>query len=381
MNRVLWRAARLGLAFVAPLAAFAGDLNPPTGPIVATMKPLSEIEPRIPINATNTPGGTDCVFEISSPGSYYLTGLLLVAPGKYGIKISNDDITIDLNGYRIGGIAGTSAGIQISGANRRNINIRNGIIEHCQGSGINFRSNNSPGRARGCRVEDVTVSDCSGTGLELGDHSTAVRVIAVGNAYDGIFAPTGCVLHECVASDNGGSGFGVFSGNTISNCCANWNGQTGIDATSANRIFGCTACGNGDIGIRAGGNCLVKDCTLSGNENAGIKVLDHNQIIDNTLYLNGWLNGGDGAAISVVNSHNRLEGNHCTYSDNGIKVTSEYNVIVRNTCSYNSLNWSIIENNIYGPIINRTNISTPAVSGNSAPSALGTTDLNANFSN
>ncbi len=34
----------------------AGDLNPPSGPVTPTMKTLTEVEPRIAINATNTPG-------------------------------------------------------------------------------------------------------------------------------------------------------------------------------------------------------------------------------------------------------------------------------------------------------------------------------------
>src|SRR5215470_13013662 len=92
--------------------ALAGDLNPPAGAIGPTMKPLSEVEPRIAINATNTPGDADSMYRISNPGSYYLTGLLLIAPGKMGIEIANDDVTVDLNGYRMGGISGTQAGIR-----------------------------------------------------------------------------------------------------------------------------------------------------------------------------------------------------------------------------------------------------------------------------
>ncbi|MCH8150310.1 MAG: hypothetical protein IH987_20420, partial [Planctomycetes bacterium] len=34
----------------------AGNLNPPSGPVTPTMKTLTEVEPRIAINATNTPG-------------------------------------------------------------------------------------------------------------------------------------------------------------------------------------------------------------------------------------------------------------------------------------------------------------------------------------
>jgi hypothetical protein len=52
----------------------AGPLTPPAGPVTSTYKPLSDVEPRIAINAVNTPGDSSSVFLITQPGSYYLTG-------------------------------------------------------------------------------------------------------------------------------------------------------------------------------------------------------------------------------------------------------------------------------------------------------------------
>src|SRR4051812_18571328 len=48
----------------------AGPLSPPVGPVVATMKTLSEVEPRIALSSTNTPGDGDSLFRITGPGSY-----------------------------------------------------------------------------------------------------------------------------------------------------------------------------------------------------------------------------------------------------------------------------------------------------------------------
>ena len=47
----------------------AGDLNPPAGPVTPTMKTLTEVEPRIAINAANTPGDVSSTFKMIEPGS------------------------------------------------------------------------------------------------------------------------------------------------------------------------------------------------------------------------------------------------------------------------------------------------------------------------
>jgi len=55
------------------------------------------------------------------------------------------------------------------------------------------------------------------------------------------------------------------------------------------------------------------------------------------------------------------------------------NVIIRNSCAGNSINWVIAANNVCGPILNRTAPASAAISGDAAPSSLGSTDANANY--
>ena len=76
----------------------------------------------------------------------------------------------------------------------------------------------------------------------------------------------------------------------------------------------------------------------------------------------------------------RIEANNCVRADRGIDIPGAGNIIIKNTCSGNTLNWSIAANNIFGPIIDRTAPGTAAVSGNAAANTLGSTDANANFS-
>jgi len=98
----------------------------------------------------------------------------------------------------------------------------------------------------------------------------------------------------------------------------------------------------------------------------------------NTCSSNG--NGGDGAGIHATGADNRIDGNNCTGADRGIDVDGAGNIIIRNTCSGNTTNWTIVANNVVGPILDRRSPSSAAISGNTAPSSLGTTDPNANFS-
>ncbi len=118
--------------FALAAAIIAGPLDPPAGPVTSTYKTLTEVEPRIAINATNTPGDADSVYRIIQPGSYYLTANVTGAPAKKCIEIAVDDVTIDLNGMTITGDATSTGGIYAEGV-RNNLIVRNGSIRNIGG--------------------------------------------------------------------------------------------------------------------------------------------------------------------------------------------------------------------------------------------------------
>ena len=178
--------------------AVAGPLDPPSGPISSTYKTLTEVEPRIAVNSTNTPGSRDCKFRISQPGSYYLTSDVGAAFLGGGIEIAADGVTLDLMGYTVRGAADSTHGIYTD-VSRRGITIRNGVVTGWDQDGIFIKGLQA-------RVEGVTAT------LNLGD---------------GINLESTAVVRGCVAANNGGNGIVTFDHVLVESCLARDNGSYG----------------------------------------------------------------------------------------------------------------------------------------------------------
>ncbi|MGH7133593.1 MAG: right-handed parallel beta-helix repeat-containing protein [Phycisphaerales bacterium] len=314
----------------------AGPLNPPAGSVSPSYKTLSEIEPRIAVNAANTPPGVDSLFKITQPGSYYLTGNIVGVAAKHGIDISVSGVTLDLNGFDVVGVPGSLDGVFGSNAPTVNITVRNGSVRNWGGNGVNV--------------------------FNAGSNTIVEGITAYQNGGVGVFGGFGGIVTRCTAYANGGNG---------------------IHAGSATTVIGCSAFTNTGSGIAVGAGSTVMQCATRFNTVDGIVAFRGCLIKDNTCASNG-VNAGNGAGIHVTDVDNRIEGNNCTQADRGIDVDVGGNIIIGNTCSGNTTDWDIAANNIYGPIIDRripgTVVSTPAVTGFNAASTLGSTDPSANYS-
>jgi hypothetical protein len=295
-----------------------GDLSPPAGPVAATMKPLDQVEPRMPISSLPATLGTS--------GSYYLTRNLTGAAGQNGITISADNVTVDLEGFALIGVSGSLDGILVSGPHV-NIAVRNGTVRNWGGAGVNANS------AQNAEFEKLRASNNTGDGLKVGSSAVAADCAAISNGGSGMVAGDGGRITGCVVSTNTGQGFLTGAGSTLESCAANANTGTGISAANGCVIRGCPVYGNGAGGIAlnnsgvplAPNGGLVEGCDVYGNAGNGIVagsrcLVRNNEVAGSTL-----------AGINVTGSACRIEGNHCTGGQRGLHIAGTDNLIVRNS--------------------------------------------------
>lgn len=412
-------AALLAGVVGAALVAAAGPLDPPAGPVAPTHKTLSEVEPRIAINAANTPGDADSVFRITQPGSYYLVGNVAGVPGRSGIEIASGNVTVDLVGFTVAGVVGSLDGIVTDGA-RDLVVVRNGIVAGWGADGIDLTQ---AGVSVGSIVEDVIVSSSAGDGIRVGDSGLVRRCVSRQNGAAGIFAGAGAAVVESSALNSSGDGIVVGANGLVTLSIAYNSTGDGIVAGEGANVRRCTVgfC-DGDgiflarggsaeecvveiidgVGIRTPGpamvaGCTVRECLLDGIVGGsgstvtaclvwgcigdGIVFANDCTVSYNSSIANGAL-AGNTAGILATGLDNRIEFNTCARNGLGIECTTSGNFVAANICGDNDTDWSLAANNRFGAIFNITTLEPPAVTGagSAASGIAGASDAFANFS-
>jgi hypothetical protein len=209
-------------------------------------------------------------FTIKTPGSYYLTRDLY-ADGD-GIVVKADDVTIDLNGYRLirGGVPGAPTGISMDC--RSNVEIRNGVIE---------------GFGYGVHESSYTVPSYPGRNHRV------INVRVMNSVYEGIYLTgSGHLVKDCIAARSGWNyGIYVGAGSTVEGNIVYGNGQDGVVADPGSIVRNNVAYGNGGqsggSGIVAKEGCVVIDNAVYQNFYYGIDIWWGNVLIDrNAAYDN-----------------------------------------------------------------------------------------------
>ena len=252
---------------LAASSALAGDLTPPPGPIMPTMKTLTQVEPRIDVNSL--PGDATAMHVITEPGSYMLTADIVGETGKHGVLIDADSVTLDLNGYTIRGMAGSLSGVKVD--------VAPGLLPHVEGHWIAIRDGTILGAGgwgidatdvSHVDVRDLMVLECGG-GVIMGDGAFAARVMVEACAGDGIRVKKFAMLTQCTSMDN--TGYGVF-------------------ALMDLRIESCSIGASGQDGVRAGRNAVITDCTVGEAAGNGIQLRPGSRV-ESCSILNSALNG------------------------------------------------------------------------------------------
>jgi parallel beta-helix repeat protein len=333
------------MIFAGVIWVYAGNLNPPAGPVAPTMKPLDQVEPRTPVQSL--PGSGSAVYVISQPGAYYLTGNITGVAGKYGIFVNADNVSLDLNGFAVIGVPSSADGIVDPGNSspRQNVAVCNGAIQSWGGNGVNlaWTSNAAVTGLRlsgngvaGVRVGDGgTVRNCAcasnNSGIVTGQNAQVSDCIARYHTQGGISAATECSVSHCLTDFNGGDGIHTGADCTVQSSSSLQNTGSGIQAGNNSSVLDSRAVGNGNNGIGVGSGSLVRGCVGSSSSFHGIFISGGSSVEDCTAQFNGsvgvYISGGCTISRCTATSNNTGIGTqdnsgtgctiaHCTASSN-----------------------------------------------------------------
>lgn len=380
MNRTAITCTTIATFALVAAAIALGPLNPPSGAVSSTNKTLSEIEPRIAVNATNTPGDSDStpsLFKLSTPGSYYLTGNITGVSGKHCIELSSG-VTLDLNGFSLIGVPGALSGVYINASRAA---VRNGSI-------TGFNIGVDAYEAAGARFQDLTVTSTTnqcfkaslgavlencfaqdGTiGFDVFESAMLINCSSRGASQYGFEVEDGCTLRNCTAV-SAEIGFFVHGPCVLTGCTSEHNTLDGFRVEESSVLTDCTALDNVVVGFYTIARCRLTRCTARSNQ-YGIFASESNAIIECTSSANsayGIYIDGNANSVERSNFHentgsglylptgqgNSIDSNVFTYNGSyGVNVTSTDNLLVRNRARSNTLgNYQIGAGNDFGVLL------------------------------
>ena len=279
-------------ALALPALAFAqGSLTPPGAP-AETMKTLTQIEPRTPVErgAPGVSAEDNGGFTIFRPGSYYLTASFSVGSGN-GITIASTSPAAEGSGV-------------LFDRERSNVAVLNGHIRSTTTYGTEFIGSGFLNGVYGaytnesCRVSTVSVHGVGAQGIYLAGVGSIVSdcgVTLCGGIGISATKATDCsawtcgsngivamVASNCVGGSVGASGSGIAARVAI-NCSGYATAGTGISAlATATNCRGSSSSGAG-LATETASNCVgasvegiglsattAENCTGSSDTNTGL---------------------------------------------------------------------------------------------------------------
>jgi hypothetical protein len=239
--------------------------------------------------AGDTPGFP---VQITSHGSYVLTGSLQVPAATDGVEVTAENVTIDLNGFSIEGPV-TCTGTPVTGCSASS-----------GAQGVDASSQ------RGTTVTAGSISGFGASGVHLGDHATASQLRVSENASSGLSVGGHSRVEDIRSERNANYGVDTGVQSTVENAVAFGNGYRGIATDDGSTIVDSSSSQNADIGIFAGSHNTVRGVSSTSNQDDGIMLYNGNSVLvdstagDNTGFGVNCLYGGDSALSNVVLNYN-----------------------------------------------------------------------------
>jgi len=317
-------AAAAGLIGLLASVSGAGPLSPPPGPIAPTPRPLAELEPRVALGPTTTPGDAAAVYVIAQPGSYYLAGAVDAPAGQAGVRIEARGVRLDLNGFAIRGQPGATDGVAIvepvDGTAGGSVAIVRGVIEGFAGAGV-------AGAGATLRLEGHEVRDIGGDGLAAGPRSQIDRCRVEAAQNRGIVAGAHALVTRCSVSDAEQTAYDLGA-DTLAQACVAVGQRVGFRLAAGARAEGCWATNSIIAGFEAGDRSAVIGCAAS----LGF------------------------AGIRATGSGARLESNQVVNNGVGIEALAPGNLIIRNVAHVNGTPINAVAGNTVGPIVDESTV-------------------------
>ncbi len=240
-----------------------GSLTPP-GPPAPSMNSLSQLAPRIPLESVAQPGGG---YSITTPGSYFASGMLMPGAGGVVIMVSASDVVIDLNGFGVTTSKGPTTAVYANlSTPGTNLKIMNGSI-----SGPSVTVVGGNGDLGNLEISDLRVASTDGVGRILGDSVAATNPSALRVSFSGLnqglVFQNGGTITQCLGSNlaiTQGSGLraAIISHSSIQDSSIEGDGSAVISGASVSHclIQGILTNGKNAIGIEA---ATASDCAIS----------------------------------------------------------------------------------------------------------------------
>jgi len=179
---------------------------------------------------------------LTQSGAYELSGNLAVPAGKTGIVVAADDITIDLNGFRLSG--GGTAYYGFTGTNGIDaVTIQNGTIR-------NFRYDGIIAKGNYWIVENMRSIENGRDGIVVGARAIVRSSVSSYNGRNGLLTGQSAVIQGNTVSDNGGFGISTHR-STVNGNAINSNYLVGLSGGATSGYSGNTLFFNNSSGEQA----------------------------------------------------------------------------------------------------------------------------------